>query len=60
MFIIFILSYFIFYTFQRKLEELSCGEKSVNISPLVSRATLDTMLRCTLSYEDEEIQDAKG
>ena len=42
------------FLFQRKLE--SYGGKSINICPLISRATLDTMLRCTLSYKSETVQ----
>lgn len=40
----------------KKLEVLGTGKESLNICPLISRATLDTMLRCTLSYESDGIQ----
>lgn len=44
----------------RKLAALGTGESSLNICPLISRATLDTMLRCTLSYKSEGIQSTGG
>lgn len=44
----------------RKIEELSCSGKSINVCHVISHATLDTMLRCTLSYEDDGIQNAEG
>ena len=35
---------------------LGAGDKSLDVCPLVSRATLDTMLRCALSYVDDGVQ----
>ena len=46
----------IHFVLQKKLEVLGTGKESLNICPLISRATLDTMLRCTLSYESDGIQ----
>ena len=42
--------------FQGKISSLGTGDQSVDICPLVSRATLDVLLRCALSYVDEGIQ----
>lgn len=44
----------------KKLSTLGSGKESLNICPLISRATLDTMLRCTLSYESEGIQSTES
>lgn len=46
--------------FLDKLAHLSAAGESVDVCPLVSRATLDTMLRCTLSYTDHTVQDLKN
>lgn len=44
---------------QSKLSSLGTGGKSVDVCPLVSRATLDTMLRCALSYVNDEVQSTE-
>jgi hypothetical protein len=31
--------------------------ESVDVYPMVSRATLDTMLRCVMSYNDDTVQN---
>ncbi|XP_033748160.1 cytochrome P450 4F4-like [Pecten maximus] len=42
----------VFDIFLDKLDEASCGGQSIEIHHRVGLATLDTLLRCALSYED--------
>ena len=48
------------HVFQSKLSSLGTGCDSIDICPLINRATLDTLLRCALSYDDEGIQSTDG
>ena len=41
---------------QRKITNLGEDGKSLDVCPVISRATLDTVLRCALSYVDTGIQ----
>ena len=41
--------------FTANIRLLTPDAQSIDIIPLVSRVTLDTLLRCTVSYEDEQI-----
>ena len=41
---------------QRKIKNLGADGKSLDVCPVISRATLDTVLRCALSYVDTGIQ----
>ena len=50
---------FYFYVLKEKVKEKSKDGKSINIFPVVGRATLDTMLRCAMSYNDDTIQDTR-
>lgn len=43
--------------FMEKIDELSADGRSVDVYPMVSRATLDTMLRCVMSYNDNAVQN---
>ena len=42
--------------FIEEIKLMTPDAQSIDIAPLASRATLDTLLRCVFSYEDEEIQ----
>ena len=52
---LFIFSLLFIFT-QRKINTLGADGKSLNVCPVISRATLDTVLRCALSYVDTGIQ----
>lgn len=42
--------------FLSKIKSLTADGNSVDICPIISRATLDTVLRCALSYVDKDVQ----
>ncbi|XP_045171819.2 cytochrome P450 4B1-like isoform X3 [Mercenaria mercenaria] len=43
--------------FMEKVDEMSEGGLSIDVYPMLSRATLDTMLRCVMSYNDDTVQN---
>ena len=45
--------------FAQKIKLVSRDTRSIDIVPMVSRATLDTILRSAFSYVDEQIQSAE-
>ena len=45
--------------FLDKIKLLASDGKSIDVKPLVSRATLDNVLRCALSYVDESVQSTE-
>ena len=44
---------------QEKVIKQTSNGQSVDVYPIVGRAALDTMLRCTMSYNDDTVQDAE-